>query len=563
MAHFSKSRLALGIAALLPACAFANPSGSTIVAGDVTIGGQGSQMVVTQNSNSAIVNWNSFSVGANESVQFQQPGASAAILNRVTGNSASNILGSISSNGRVFLVNARGIVFGQGSEVNVGSLIASTLNISDANFNAGKYTFQQGSQAAAGIENNGSINSDGGNIALIADHVHNNGLITANAGVVALHAGAALTLSFDDDGLVNYEIDDLSAGTAGATSADAGVFNSGELRADGGIVYMTAAVARSLIKTVVNNTGQIYADTLEEGPDGTIILVAAGGDAEISGDISGSYVAIVGSHDVGKTANDYLSLYADGLSVSAGKLISFASDGGEGGNSYMHVGNGYALGVDLSLVQQLQQSYPDLAPSSIAPNAGFEAGGTVALGQLDIDGGYLFVRAAGLSAENVATEGNLFYNYRPVDDSSDISVVQASSLPFSASSVTLAYGGSNYNGDIEISAGSQAAAIAKAARGSATNYVFMSNGQVHGADALDTSGVIAVLNGAVVEPGGGDGNENPGGDGELPPDAQATAVAIAVVTADTENTIGFDSLTITPAEDASLVSEDDTTEQCQ
>lgn len=560
MTYFRKNRLAVGVAALLPICALANPSGSTVVAGDVTIGGQGSQMVITQNSNSAIVNWNSFSVGANESVQFQQPSASAAILNRVTGNSASNILGSISSNGRVFLVNARGIVFGQGSEISVGSLIASTLDISDANFTAGKYAFKQGSLPAAGIDNNGTIESQGGSVALIADHVHNAGLIRADAGVIALNAGAALTVSFDRDGLVNYEIDDISSSKGGATSANAGVFNSGELQANSGTVYMTASVARSVIKTVVNNTGSITAATLEDGPNGAIILAAAGGDTSISGDINGSYVAIVSSHDINKNANETLSLYTDGLSATAGNAIDLASDGREGSaNSYLNVGSEYAFGVDLSLVQQLQEGYPDLAPTSIAPNAAFQAGNTVTIGHLFVGGSYLFVRAAGLAAEDIGTEGNLFYNYRPVNDNSDIDVVQASLLPFSASSVTLAYGGTGYNGDINVSTGSPASAIAKVASGSTTNYVFMSNGHVHGSDTLETSGVIAVLNGT-SQPDGGDGD---GGGDQSPSGDQIFAAELAAVTSDTADTIGFGSFDIATDNNVSVTSEDNTTGQCQ
>ncbi|MGH8447354.1 MAG: filamentous hemagglutinin N-terminal domain-containing protein, partial [Solimonas sp.] len=195
MTRYAKTRLAAAVALMLPAIALAGPSGGTVVSGTATIGGQGGQTVVTQTSNNAVVNWNSFSVGSEESVRFNQPNASSAILNRVTGGDASNILGNISSNGRVFLVNSNGIVFGRNATINVGSLIASTLDISDADFNAGKYAFKQGSKAPAGIVNEGTIiagsggidtrvAAGGGNVVLLADHVSNSGYIEANLGRV-------------------------------------------------------------------------------------------------------------------------------------------------------------------------------------------------------------------------------------------------------------------------------------------------------------------------------------------------------------------------------------------
>ena len=80
-----------------------------------------------------------------DTLQAGRPKSISAVLNRVgAGQSASSILGSLQSNGRVFLINPNGIVFGAGSQVNVAGLVASTLNLSDADFLAGRMRFTDG-----------------------------------------------------------------------------------------------------------------------------------------------------------------------------------------------------------------------------------------------------------------------------------------------------------------------------------------------------------------------------------------------------------------------------------
>ena len=105
-------------------------------------------LTIVQNSASTALNWQSFSIGAGETVLFVQPGANAVALNRVIGPDPSTLLGNLSSNGQVFLVNPNGILFGQGASVNVGGLVASTLNITDSDFMAGRYTFSGSSTQA-------------------------------------------------------------------------------------------------------------------------------------------------------------------------------------------------------------------------------------------------------------------------------------------------------------------------------------------------------------------------------------------------------------------------------
>ena len=110
------------------------PSGGKVVAGSAVITQSGLQTNVNQSSQRAVVNWDSFNVGKDASVNFNQPNASAVTLNRVTGGSASVIDGAIRANGQVILVNPNGVTFGRGAEINAAGVVASTMNISDKDF---------------------------------------------------------------------------------------------------------------------------------------------------------------------------------------------------------------------------------------------------------------------------------------------------------------------------------------------------------------------------------------------------------------------------------------------
>jgi filamentous hemagglutinin family protein len=128
----------LGVAGLLSlgigSSAYALPGGGTVSAGAANISSTSTTLTVNQSSQNAAINWQSFSIAKGESVTFQQPNANSVALNRVLGADPSAILGSLSANGKVFLVNPNGILFAQGAQVNVGGLVASTLDITDSNF---------------------------------------------------------------------------------------------------------------------------------------------------------------------------------------------------------------------------------------------------------------------------------------------------------------------------------------------------------------------------------------------------------------------------------------------
>ena len=148
----------------------------------------------------------SFNIGRNNAVQFVQPNSRSVALNRVLGADPSVILGRLNANGQVFLINPNGVLFGRGAQVNVGGLIASTLNLSDADLMAGHYAFTGTSRAA--VLNEGTITAGrGGYVALLGASVGNQGVISAQLGTVALAAGEKITLDVAGDGLLNVAVD--------------------------------------------------------------------------------------------------------------------------------------------------------------------------------------------------------------------------------------------------------------------------------------------------------------------------------------------------------------------
>jgi filamentous hemagglutinin family protein len=249
--------------------AYALPQGGVVSAGGANISSGGSSTTITQTTQNAAINWQSFSIGAGQAVQFAQPNSSSVALNRVLGPNPSNILGSLSANGKVFLVNPNGVLFGSGASVNVGGLVASTLNMTDANLLAGKYIFSGPSSAS--VVNEGTINADGGYVALLGASVSNQGVISARLGSVALAAGNAMTLDMAGDKLLSVKVDQ------GAVNAL--VENGGVIQGDGGTVLMTAREAGNLLSSAVNNTGVVRAQTITSS-NGTIKL--AGGPVPAS-----------------------------------------------------------------------------------------------------------------------------------------------------------------------------------------------------------------------------------------------------------------------------------------
>lgn len=187
----------------------AAPTQGVPVGGDqaARIVAQGSTTRVTQTADRAVINWQTFNVARGESVVFAQPSASSIVLNRIAG-ARSTIDGNVTANGKVFLVNARGIVFGPNAQVNVGSLIATTADTNTETFLQGNAAFRGTSPAASAIVNQGSITAaPGGDVLLLAPRVTNTGSIRADEGRVVLATGRAFLIDVFGDGLLQVATD--------------------------------------------------------------------------------------------------------------------------------------------------------------------------------------------------------------------------------------------------------------------------------------------------------------------------------------------------------------------
>ena len=261
------------------------PTGGNVVSGTANISTPAAGvMQIEQSTQRAIISWDSFSIGPGAHVNFSQPNASSVALNRVVGGSASEIFGRLTANGQVFLTNPNGVLFAPGSSVQVGSLFATTLSISDQDFLAGTYRFHN-SGGAGSVVNQGSIVTPNGYAALAGPKVRNEGTIIAQRGTVALAAGDRVLLDMVGDRLINVAIEQAALNASIQNTA------TGTLEANGGRVLMTARTANALLDTVINNDGVIRANRLAE-VDGEIVLdarpnglVAGNGTFEASGTI--------------------------------------------------------------------------------------------------------------------------------------------------------------------------------------------------------------------------------------------------------------------------------------
>ena len=259
------------------------PTGASVVSGNVGISTPAPQtMIITQGSNRAVVNWNSFSIGQGASVDIRQPGTNSAILNRVTGDTTSNIYGRLTANGQVHLVNPNGIFIGRSGRVETGGgFVASTLDISNEDFRAGRLNYS-GDGSSAGVTNRGTIEvGRGGYAALIGGRVDNAGTISAPLGRIGLGAGERATLDLSGDGFLQVTLPSADDGDQSAL-----VKNSGRISADGGRIEMKAATARNAARQAINLSGVAEARSVSVR-NGTIVLGGgSGGTVRVSGRVS-------------------------------------------------------------------------------------------------------------------------------------------------------------------------------------------------------------------------------------------------------------------------------------
>ncbi|MDY0136916.1 MAG: filamentous hemagglutinin N-terminal domain-containing protein, partial [Thiomicrospira sp.] len=274
---------------------------------------------ITQTTDRMAIDWQSFSVGQGNTVNFIQPSVSAIALNRVIGNDVSNIQGAINANGQVFLINPNGVLFSTTAQVNVGGLVASTRNITNEQFNAGDYRFEGDSSSA--IINQGNIKvADGGYVVMIAAKIDNTGNITANKGTVAMGAGNLVTL--DMGGPVKLKVEQ--------GNIDALIQNGGAIQAEGGHILLTAKAAGDLAASVINNSGKIEANSISE-VGGQIVLL--GDDITNSGTLAangatGGGEVLIGGDWQGANAD----LYPQATNVTLTETSAVSADATEKGD---------------------------------------------------------------------------------------------------------------------------------------------------------------------------------------------------------------------------------------
>ena len=276
--------------------------GSTgfVSAGQATAVRAGSKLTVNQTSNSATLNWQSFNISADGTVQFVQPSATAVALNQINDANASQIFGALNANGRVFLINQNGIIFGAGAQVSVGGLVASTLNINPtavtggltapgSNGDAAFQSFASGTSGAVTINGGATLQtSAGGQILIFAPQISNQGTISTPGGQTMLAAGSTIYLASSSDpnlrgllvevGGTGGTVTNGNAGDSAITSPEQLV---GQIIAERGNITLAGLAVNQLGRvsatTSINENGTIR---LQAGDHGTI---SASGVAGVSG----------------------------------------------------------------------------------------------------------------------------------------------------------------------------------------------------------------------------------------------------------------------------------------
>ncbi|MFH1217589.1 MAG: filamentous hemagglutinin N-terminal domain-containing protein, partial [Pseudomonadota bacterium] len=361
-----------------PTNLFALPQDGNVVAGSASMVRSSARLEVNQVTDKAVIDWRSFNIAADELTRFNQPSTSSMTLNRVTTGDPSSILGTLTANGRVMLVNPNGVFFGPGSRVDVGGLVATTADIADTDFMAGNLRFSLPSSVSdAAVVNQGTITvHDAGLAALVAPVVANTGIIHARLGKVALAAGNTFTLDLYGDNLVQFEVGSTVAENQ-AAGAESLVTNSGLISADGGTVLLTASAAGRAVGKVVNMDGIIEARAVEVGQGGEIIL--HGGD---SGIVSVSGTLDVSGKDAGQQGGT-VKVLGDKVGLFAGTVIDASGDAG--GGEVLVGGDFQGANPD---IKNATATYVDAAASITAD--GLTAG----------DGGKVIVWADGITRFN-------------------------------------------------------------------------------------------------------------------------------------------------------------------
>ena len=310
------------------------PQGGVVAEGSAGINYNGDTLNIDQSSDKAVIDWNSFSVGKDNTVNFNQPSRGSATLNRVTGDFTSEIAGNINAVGSVFLVNPNGIMITKDGVIDTGNFVASTLDIDNNDFLNGKYTFTKDGKNGV-VDNRGNIQvDDGGFVALLGGAVKNSGVVRAHVGKVGFAGGEKIVMSFGDNDFLRVEVPtdkwkELKDAQGNKVSSTLDI--GGDISARGGFIDITVADASDILRQAISISGIVSANTVSS-QDGVISI--GGGSLNITGDAKISADADYG--DAGT-----INIDADSLS-SIGK-VSAVADSGKGGKIKVSVQRGVSL----------------------------------------------------------------------------------------------------------------------------------------------------------------------------------------------------------------------------
>lgn len=398
----------------------ANPEGGTVVSGSASFDQQGNSLTVT-NTPGTIINWQDFSIQTEETTRFVQQSSDSAVLNRVVGQDPSQILGKLQSNGRVFIVNPNGIVFGAESVIDVSGLAASTLNLSNEDFLSQNLNFT-GDGTNGSLSNEGAITtSEGGFVYLIASNVENHGVIKSPKGEVILAAGHSVQLVSSDNPdirvtLTAPEGEALNVGEiitrGGKTSIYAGIINQqGKISADSAVADENGKI---FFKATQRTTLTSSSVTTANGSDGgSVTIQTTQGLTEVSGVVTatgdseqGGEILILGEH-VGILDEAYV----DASGQTGGGTILIGGDN-KGNNPDVQNAKATYVGVNTQLHADAAEE-GDGGKVIVWSDDATRAYGTITAkggsvsgngGFVETSGGYLDV--AGLKLDVSATDGN-------------------------------------------------------------------------------------------------------------------------------------------------------------
>ncbi|MFT6227284.1 MAG: filamentous hemagglutinin family protein, partial [Paracoccaceae bacterium] len=306
------SALALAIACGWAGPLAAGPKGGVVAHGDAAIISGGQVTAIKQSSDRIIIDWQSFDIGADEAVRFDQPGRGSVALNRIKAGNPSAIDGRIEANGNVWIVNPSGVMFGHGARIDVGGLIVSTTDISDENFTKGNMVFNRPGDPGAQIVNDGAITfAEAGLAGFVAPEVINRGQITGRLGRITIAGKDSFSVDISGDGMFALDLSDA------APAAHARLVNQGLIDVAGGVVVIDAASVRDAVDGTVSAGGVVSAASADVD-GGTIVLT--GGRIEASGVIDASSGTGIGGT---------VAMTGDLVHVQAGALVD--ASGARGG----------------------------------------------------------------------------------------------------------------------------------------------------------------------------------------------------------------------------------------